>query len=169
MPRRSPRESLAALATRMPGALAAAPARVDRLVRPRGRLPRLGLATVKGRSMEPTLHEGDRLLVAWHLPPRPGRLALVQLPEAADGARPLSVKRVAGRDPLDPTAWWVERDNEREGVDSWQVGGIPDADVPARVLGRVPEVGGVIRSPFFLAVAGWGLSRRTALRRRGRG
>lgn len=119
--------------------------------------------------MEPTLHEGDRLIVLWGGPVIPGRLALVRLPDSPGGPRPLSVKRVSGPEADRPGHWWIERDNPREGVDSWQVGGIPDADVPARVLGRVPEVGGVIRSPFFLAVAGWGLSRRTALRRRGRG
>jgi hypothetical protein len=44
------------------------------------------------------------------------------------------VKRAVRRD---PDGWWVERDNPAEGVDSWSVGAIPDADVVARVLGRV--------------------------------
>ena len=35
-------------------------------------LPKLGLAHVKGRSMEPTLHEGDRLVVLYGVRPRPG-------------------------------------------------------------------------------------------------
>ncbi len=166
MPRRPLRESLAALPARLPGTARELPGRTRRLVQPRGRTPRLGFATVRGRSMEPTLHEGDRLLVAWDLPPRAGRMALVQLPDGPDGARPLSVKRVSGPDPQDPGSWWVERDNPREGVDSWQAGGVPDADVRARVLTRVPDVGSMLRSPVFLAVAGWGLSRRTSLRRR---
>ena len=59
-------------------------------------LPKLGLAHVRGRSMEPTLHEGDRLVVLYGVRPRPGRMALVRLPDDDSGApRPLAVKRVA--------------------------------------------------------------------------
>lgn len=104
---------------------------------PRGRL-RVGTALVTGRSMEPTLHEGDRLLVAYGLPPRDGGLALVRLPDGPDGPRPLSVKRVSGRAPDEPDHWWVERDNPAMGVDSWQVGAIPDKDLVAAVLTRLP-------------------------------
>lgn len=89
--------------------------------------------------MEPTLRDGDVLLVGWGMPVRPGRLAVVRLPEGPRGARGLAVKRVTGRDPGDPTRLWVERDNPREGVDSWLVGGIPDDDVCAVVLGRMPR------------------------------
>ncbi len=98
-----------------------------------------GVARVVGTSMEPTLHEGDLLLVLWGARARIGRLALVRLPRDEHGAsRPLSVKRVTGTDPADPTRWWVERDNPRAGVDSWLVGSLPDEDVLARVLLRVP-------------------------------
>ena len=83
--------------------------------------------------------DGDVLVVAWGMPVRPGRLALVRLPEGPHGPRGLSVKRVTGRDPADPERWWVERDNPREGTDSWLVGGIPEADVPAAVLVRLPR------------------------------
>ena len=99
---------------------------------------RLGVAVVGGRSMEPTLHEGDRLLVLWGGRPKVGRMAVVRLPDSAAGPRPVSVKRVTGPDPDDPDAWWVERDNPAEGVDSWLVGGIPQADVLGRVLVRLP-------------------------------
>ncbi|HET7328459.1 MAG TPA: S24/S26 family peptidase [Nocardioidaceae bacterium] len=88
-----------------------------------------GFAVVRGRSMEPTLRAGDRLLVRWGACPRLDRPALVRLPE-----RPLSVKRITGRDGDD---WWVERDNPRVGVDSWLVGAIPAADVVAVVVARV--------------------------------
>jgi hypothetical protein len=99
---------------------------------------RLGVAVVSGRSMEPTLREGDRVLVLWGGRPRPGRLAVVRLPPSEHGPRPLSVKRVTGTAPGEPGAWWVERDNPAEGVDSWHVGGIPEADVLGRVLLRLP-------------------------------
>ncbi len=89
--------------------------------------------------MEPTLREGDILLVGWGMPVRPGRLAVVRLPDGAQRERGLAVKRVTGRDPADPTRWWVERDNPGEGVDSWLVGGIPQADVRAVVLARMPR------------------------------
>jgi hypothetical protein len=46
----------------------------------------------------------------------------------------VAVKRAVRRE---PGGWWVERDNPREGVDSWSVGAIPDADVLAVVLLRV--------------------------------
>jgi hypothetical protein len=80
--------------------------------------------------MEPTLREGDRLLIRYGRSPRLGQLAVVRLPNRG-GA---SVKRVTSRD---AEGWWVERDNPAEGVDSWLVGAIPDADVVAVVLGRV--------------------------------
>jgi signal peptidase I len=80
--------------------------------------------------MLPSLDEGDLLLVRRGGGPRPGDLILVRLP----GDRPLAVKRVVRRE---PEGWWVERDNPREGVDSWSLGAIPDDDVVAQVLCRV--------------------------------
>jgi Peptidase S24-like len=104
-------------------------------------IPRLaiGHVVVRGRSMEPTLRDGDRLVVVPGGRPRAGRVAVVRLP----GGRPLSVKRLAF--PAEH-GWWVERDNPAEGVDSWQVGAIPAPDVvaiawvrywPPRRIGRV--------------------------------
>ncbi len=90
---------------------------------------RLGVAVVRGRSMLPTLRDGDRLLVVHGAPPRVGRLAVVRLPDGV-----LAVKRVSRRE---PGGWWVERDNPAEGVDSWTVGAVPDGDVVARVLVRL--------------------------------
>ncbi|MGH3345000.1 MAG: S24/S26 family peptidase [Carbonactinosporaceae bacterium] len=96
---------------------------------PRLLLPRSwGQAVVAGRSMEPTLRDGDRLLVLWGGRPRPGRLAVVRLP-----GRPLSVKRLWRRV---PDGWWVERDNPAEGVDSWLVGEVPDEDIVGMVVCR---------------------------------
>lgn len=109
--------------------------------------PRLGFARVTGRSMEPTLHEGDWILCAYGVPPRVGRMALVRLPDGANGPRPLSVKRITGRDPKTGEGWWVERDNPREGVDSWHVGALEDADIEAVVIGRVPTA--MLRLPRF--------------------
>ncbi len=79
--------------------------------------------------MEPTLRDGDRLLVRYGVTPRPGQLVVVRLPD-----RPVAVKRVSLRT---PEGWWVERDNPAEGVDSWLVGAIPDSDVLGRVLVRI--------------------------------
>ena len=92
---------------------------------------RLGLARVHGRSMEPTLRAGDLLLVLHGARPRLGRLAVLRLPDGT-----VAVKRVSS---YGPDGWWVERDNPREGVDSWAVGAIPDHDVVARVLWRLPR------------------------------
>ena len=90
---------------------------------------RIGRVIVRGRSMRPTLRDGDHLLVLWGARPRPGRLVVVRLPD-----RPLSVKRAAV---LADDGWWVERDNPSEGVDSWQVGAVPPGDVLAVVLLRL--------------------------------
>ena len=79
--------------------------------------------------MEPTLHEGDLLLVLHGGRPRVGGLLVVRLPDGV-----VAVKRAARRE---PDGWWVERDNPREGVDSWSIGTVPDRDVVARVLLRV--------------------------------
>lgn len=92
-------------------------------------LPRLGRVLVSGRSMEPTLRDGDHLLVRWGGRARPGRLVVVRWP-----GRPMAVKRAALRD---ADGWWVERDNPHEGVDSWSAGPVPDADVLATVLVRL--------------------------------
>lgn len=91
--------------------------------------PRLGRVVVRGRSMEPTLRDGDHLLVRWGGEARTGRLVVVQWP-----GRPLSVKRAAL---LSDDGWWVERDNPSEGVDSWQVGAVAVQDVRAVVLLRL--------------------------------
>ena len=92
--------------------------------------------------MEPTLHEGDRLLVLYGARPRRGKLAVVLLPDDKSGAaRPLAVKRIARPDPDGSDGWWVERDNPREGLDSWAVGAIPADGIRARVLWRLPAPG----------------------------
>ena len=102
------------------------------------------MVVVRGSSMQPSLQDGDRLLVGWGARPRPGDVAVVRLPPTTTGARrPAAVKRVVR---AEPGGWWVERDNPAEGVDSWQVGPIADDDLLARVLcrlwprpGRTPE------------------------------
>ena len=98
-------------------------------------MTRLGLATVRGRSMLPTLRDGDRLLLRYGAVPRVGDLAVVRLPDDPDGAsRPVAVKRVAWRE---PAGWWVERDNPTEGADSWSFGALPDNAMLAIVVARV--------------------------------
>jgi SOS-response transcriptional repressor LexA len=98
-------------------------------------LPRWAVVVVRGRSMLPTLRDGDLLIVRGGprvaCRTRAGRLAVVRLP----GDRPLSVKRLGLRD---GAGWWVERDNPAEGVDSWQLGvPVPDADVLGVVAARL--------------------------------
>jgi hypothetical protein len=91
--------------------------------------PLLGVAIVRGRSMEPTLRDGDRLLIRYGGRVRPKSLVVVRLPD-----RPLAVKRADHR--VDG-GWWVVRDNPDDGVDSWTVGAIPDDDVVAVAVARV--------------------------------
>lgn len=103
----------------------------------------LGVVRVKGRSMEPTLHHGDRMVVLRGAAPRLGRMAIVRLPPDDDGIpRPLAIKRVTRRDPSDPSRFWVEADNQTaEGVvDSWSLGtSFAREHIRAVVLFRVPE------------------------------
>jgi hypothetical protein len=87
------------------------------------------MAVVRGRSMLPTLRDGDRLLVRYGAVPRPGRIAVVQLP----GRAGLSVKRIGW---ADSGGWFIERDNPAEGVDSWQVGSVLSEAVVAVALLR---------------------------------
>ena len=90
--------------------------------------------------MEPTYRDGDKLLVLYGLGPKVGSAHIVQLPDRPDGPRPLAVKRVTRETATDATGqrgWWVERDNPREGVDSWLVGALPDSAMRARVLCRL--------------------------------
>jgi phage repressor protein C with HTH and peptisase S24 domain len=79
--------------------------------------------------MEPTLRDGDHLLVRWGGRPAPGRLVVVRWLD-----RPLSVKRASV---LSDDGWWVERDNHAEGVDSWQAGPVAPDDVLGTVLLRI--------------------------------
>jgi hypothetical protein len=127
--------------------------------------------------MLPTLRPGDHLLVRWGAPVAPGRLVVVRLPLAgvsdgtsagvsdgtsagvSDGAsagvsggKVLAVKRAWRRE---AAGWWVERDNPAEGVDSWRVGAVPEADVLGVVLVRYwPPDNRLGRRPAA-AVAGW--------------
>ena len=88
--------------------------------------------------MQPTLHEGDLLLSLWGARVRAGQVAVVRLPDDRDGnPRPLSVKRVTGPDPDDEARWWLDSDNPREGLTSFDVGSVGDADVLALVLARL--------------------------------
>ena len=82
--------------------------------------------------MQPTLQDGDRLLVRSGTDGAAvGRLAVITWP-----GRPISLKRLAFREAC---GWWVERDNPREGIDSWSagVGAIPDADLLGIVVARL--------------------------------
>jgi hypothetical protein len=98
---------------------------------------RIGLAVVRGRSMMPTLRDGDRLLVAHGAGPRSGRLAVVRFDDGV-----VAVKRL---DHDSAQGWWVTRDNQREGRDSWSAGAVPHSGVLAVVLGRVWPRPGLLR------------------------
>jgi len=98
------------------------------------RLHPLGFAVVRGRSMLPTLRDGDRLLVRYAATARPGALVLARF---ADGT--LAVKRAAERRTTSTGAagWWLTSDNPDEGVDSRHRGAVPEPDVVAVVAARV--------------------------------
>jgi signal peptidase I len=93
----------------------------------------LGFAVVRGPSMQPTLREGDRLLVRYGARPAPGAVVVVRY---ADGV--LAIKRAIERR---GHGWWVLGDAPAEdapyAVDSRSWGEIPDGDVLAVALARV--------------------------------
>ena len=94
---------------------------------PASRRPsRLGLAVVRGRSMSPTLRDGDRLLVRYAAPPRPGQVR-------GGALRRRCRRRQAARPPR-PDGWWVTRDNPREGRDSWSAGAVAEDGCRSRVV-----------------------------------
>ncbi|MGN6131776.1 MAG: S24 family peptidase [Nocardioidaceae bacterium] len=112
---------------------------------PRSPMRNWGLAVVRGRSMLPTLRDGDRLLVQHGARPRKGALVVVRLPDGT-----VAVKRATLRE---PGGWWVDSDNAREGVDSSKVGTIPDEAVLAVVRARVwpPRRASRLRAPVSSA------------------
>lgn len=87
--------------------------------------------------MEPTLRDGDVLLVRYRARARSGRVAVVRLPGGV-----VAVKRLGHRE---AGGWWVERDNPAEGVDSWQVGAIAAHDVLAVASVRLTPRPSVLR------------------------
>jgi phage repressor protein C with HTH and peptisase S24 domain len=79
--------------------------------------------------MLPTLAEGDLLLADRRAQPRPGDVVVACWP-----GTPLVVKRVLRRE---PDGWWLERDNPREGTDSWLAGTVRGEDLVAVVRLRL--------------------------------
>src|SRR5689334_18003184 len=84
--------------------------------------------------MEPTLREGDRLLVRYDAAVPGGRLGLARVPDGT-----LAVQRAVERRTTASggPGWWLLSDNAHEGVDSRHRGPVPDAAVLAVVVLRV--------------------------------
>lgn len=81
--------------------------------------------------MLPTLTDGDLLLARATTSARPGQVVVV---DWRDGVHPVAVKRLLRRD---DDGWWVERDNPREGTDSWSAGAVPVDGLLAVALVRL--------------------------------
>lgn len=105
----------------------------------RGGVLPFGLVDVAGPSMVPTLREGDRLLVRYGAPIRPGAVVVFRHPFQQDL---LVVKRAAERR---PKGWWLLSDNRPVDSDSRSYGAVPDELVLGRVLLRLSP------SPAWLA------------------
>ena len=84
--------------------------------------------------MRPTLEPGDRLLVRYGAPLRPGDLVVARF---ADGT--VAVKRAVEerRTRSGAGGWWLLSDNPDEGVDSRHRGVIAADDVVAVVVARL--------------------------------
>jgi nickel-type superoxide dismutase maturation protease len=90
---------------------------------------------VAGRSMEPALLHGDRVLVdLWtyrHRPPRIGELVLFEGPE-----REIMVKRLASSPPHSGQGYWLLGDNSSSSRDSRRFGPVPAERIRGRVVLR---------------------------------
>jgi phage repressor protein C with HTH and peptisase S24 domain len=84
--------------------------------------------------MRPTLEPGDRLLVRYAVPARPGALVLARF---ADGT--LAVKRATERrsSRTGNPGWWLLSDNPDAGVDSRHRGVVEESAVLAVVRARL--------------------------------
>lgn len=110
-------------------------------------LGRIGLAEVYNPSMLPTLRPGDRLVLRYGGPVRPGQVVVLRHPFQHDL---LVVKRLAGRR---ESGWWVRGDNPYAVNDSREFGAVPDDLVVARALLRLRPPQGLQRTPR--SVLGW--------------
>ena len=90
---------------------------------------RFGFAVVYGRSMEPTLRAGDRLLVVYGRRPRPGNLVVAAFPDGVRAVKRITEQRESG--------WWLSSDNPDHGVDSRHRGPLEDQRIRAVVRARV--------------------------------
>jgi phage repressor protein C with HTH and peptisase S24 domain len=95
---------------------------------------RYGMAVVHGRSMAPTLRDGDRLLVSYAAVPAAGVVVLARFPDGT-----VAVKRAVERRPTRSggSGWWLLSDNADEGVDSRHRGPVADESVLAVVRLRL--------------------------------
>ncbi|MBW1603042.1 nickel-type superoxide dismutase maturation protease [Streptomyces sp. JJ66] len=123
-----------------------------------GIVGRIGLAEVSNPSMLPTLRPGDRLLLRYGAPVRPGHVVVLRHPFQHDL---LIVKRAVERR---ADGWWVRGDNPHASNDSREFGVVPEELVLARASLRLRSPRGVQRSPGSLA--GWAFSAVRPLSRR---
>lgn len=96
---------------------------------------RPGRYVVRGRSMEPVVHDGDRLLVLrgcrWYVQPRIGSLVLAR-PVALRGRE--VIKRVASMEPgVEGARFTLLGDNAVASTDSRHFGSVTAAEITARV------------------------------------
>lgn len=119
---------------------------------------RLGLAEVYNPSMLPTLRPGDRLVLRYGVPVRPGQVVVLRHPFQHDL---LVVKRLVGRR---DSGWWVRGDNPYVWNDSREFGAVPEDLVVARALLRLRPPRGLQRTPG--SVLGWLFSAVRPLSRR---
>ncbi len=95
---------------------------------------RWGFAVVRGRSMEPTLRAGERLLVQHGAEVHAGELVVARF---IDGTVVVKRASEARRTRTGEPGWWLLSDNPAEGVDSRHRGVVASADVLAVVRGRI--------------------------------
>ncbi len=95
---------------------------------------RYGMAVVHGRSMTPTLADGDRLLVSYAATPAADDVVLARFPDGTVAVK-RAVEQRSGRSGA--PGWWLLSDNPDEGVDSRHRGPVAEESVLAVVRLRL--------------------------------
>jgi len=84
--------------------------------------------------MLPTVRDGDRLLVLYDAPVRPGDLVVARFADGTVGVKRASERRTTRSG---APGWWLLSDNPEEGVDSRHRGPVGDDEVLAVVRLRL--------------------------------
>lgn len=109
-----------------------------------------GRMRVVGMSMEPTLHDGDYVLVDRGRRPEAGELAVAAPPGEPDLEVVKRVQRIT-----EDQAFWLISDNPEDGVDSRRWGLVPSTRIRGRVTLNLSRPTSSLRPRSTRSLAWW--------------